>query len=99
MSRLLLGILLEALFISGQMGVIHILSATCIKRNNLSVETKAKTMADQKNQNNQNSQNAPNKGEPMTEQQKQAAETERKNHAPGSQEKQPGAPGGDTDKK
>lgn len=59
---------------------------------------KAKIMADQKNQNNQTNQNAPNKGEPMTEQQKQAAETERKNNAPGSQEKQPGAPGSSADK-
>ncbi|MFN3609230.1 MAG: hypothetical protein ACK4Y9_09215 [Hyphomonas sp.] len=57
-------------------------------------------MADQKNQNNQNNQNAPNKGEPMTEQQKQAAEAERNSKAPGSQDKnQPAAPGHDTDKK
>ena len=58
--------------------------------------TKAKTMADHKNPNNQS---APNKGAPMTEQQKQAAEAERTSHAPGSQEKQPGAPGTDADKK
>lgn|GEM_PF-4306589 len=60
---------------------------------------KANPMADQKNQNNQNNQTAPNKGEPMTEQQKQAAETERKNNAPGAQEKQLGAPGTGADKK
>jgi hypothetical protein len=53
-------------------------------------------MADHKNPNNQS---APNKGAPMTEQQKQAAEAERTSHAPGSQEKQPGAPGTDADKK
>lgn len=82
--------------------VIHHLRARCIQRKTLSVATKAKTMADHKNpnnQNNQNNQSAPNKGAPMTEQQKQAAEAERTSHAPGSQEKQPGAPGTDADKK
>lgn len=61
---------------------------------------KAKTMADQKNQNNSNKQTAPNKGSPpVTEQQKQAAEAERTNQAPGSREKQPGAPSARSDNK
>lgn len=61
---------------------------------------KANPMADQNNQNNQPNQTAPNKGEPMTEQQKQAAEAERNSKAPGSQDKnQPAAPGHDASKK
>ena len=80
--------------------VIDFFRATCIRRNNISVDTKVEIMADHKNQNNSNNQTAPNKSNPpMTEQQKQAAEAERTNRAPGSQEKQPGAPRTDSDKK
>jgi hypothetical protein len=94
-----LGILLLFLFVFRPLDVIQHLRARCIQRKTLSVVTKANTMADHKNQPNQNNQTAPNKGAPMTEQQKQAAEAERTSHAPGSAEKQPGAPGADADKK
>ncbi|MBA4227835.1 MAG: hypothetical protein C0456_14500 [Hyphomonas sp.] len=61
---------------------------------------KANIMADQKKHNQSNNQIAPNKGNPpATEQQKQAAEAERSHQAPGSREKQPGAPGASSDNK
>lgn len=57
-------------------------------------------MADHKNQNAQhNDPKTPDKGAPMTEQQKQAAESDKASNAPGSQEKQPGAPGSTSEKK
>ena len=93
--KLSLDILLELLFIFGALDVTDTFTTICIPRKIFSVEKKADLMADQ-NQNRPNPQTpADNAPKPKNEQQRQQAETERANKAPGSQDKQPGAPGAD----